>query len=157
MRSVPDNGCGMNQSEFRTFLRPNFSFKDGVSTRGSKGVGAGYLAFGFNHLVVATKQTGNSQQSGLLLNGRRWLDDTAQIVNRPKVTAASEVDKAFNGIDCGTLMTVTLTGDNIRPRNLGYYGATTAEQWMAILRVHTALGGTYLCGKKHQAYGYAWR
>ena len=143
-----DNGCGMNQSEFRTFLRPNFSFKDGVSTRGSKGVGATYLAYGFNHLLVATKQPGNSLQSGLLLNDRRWLDDTAQIVNRPKVTAASELDKAFNGIDCGTLMNVTLTGENIRPRNLGYYGATTAEQWMAILRVHTAIGGVYLCGER---------
>ena len=35
--SVTDNGCGMSQTEFRTFLRPNFSFKDGVSTLGIRG------------------------------------------------------------------------------------------------------------------------
>lgn len=146
--TVIDNGCGMNQAEFRTFLRPNFSFKDGTSTRGSKGVGATYLAYGFNHLVVATKQPHAPIQAGILLDGRRWLDDTAQIINRPKVGPTDAIDPQFARIDCGTLMMVKLVGDNIRPKNLSYYVATTAEQWMAILRVHTAIGGIYLCGQE---------
>jgi hypothetical protein len=149
--TVIDNGCGMNQTEFRTFLRPNFSFKDGVSTRGSKGVGATYLAYGFNSLTVGTKQPGNAAQTGVLLNGRRWLDDTAQIVNRPKVTTVNGIDAVFSDLDSGTLMTVKLEGPNIRPKDLAYYGATTAQQWMAILRVHTSVGGIYLCGDQAPA------
>jgi C4-dicarboxylate-specific signal transduction histidine kinase len=45
--AVMDNGCGMTAEQFRNFRRPNFSFKDGRSARGSKGVGATYLAYGF--------------------------------------------------------------------------------------------------------------
>ena len=53
--SVTDNGCGMSYSEFRSFLRPNCTFKRGWNARGSKGVGISYLAYGFNWLEVATK------------------------------------------------------------------------------------------------------
>ena len=42
--SVTDNGCSMSLAQFKRFLKPNFSFKDGPGTRGSKGVGATYLA-----------------------------------------------------------------------------------------------------------------
>ena len=59
--AVTDNGCGMDETQFRQFLRPNFAFKQGEitrggkgATRGSKGVGATYLAYGFNYLEVAT-------------------------------------------------------------------------------------------------------
>jgi hypothetical protein len=53
--TVTDNGCSMSLPQFKRFLKPNFSFKDGPAARGNKGVGATYLAFGFNHLKVATK------------------------------------------------------------------------------------------------------
>src|SRR5687768_7555991 len=53
--SVTDNGCGMDESQFRQFLRPSFSFKDNRKSRGSKGVGATYLAYGFNQLEVSTR------------------------------------------------------------------------------------------------------
>jgi hypothetical protein len=102
--TVIDNGCGMNAAEFKTFLRPNFSFKDGVSSRGNKGVGATYLAYGFNSLVVATKQPGTDALSGILQNGRKWLDDTKQIVNRPRVSPVTITDPTFINSDCGTLM-----------------------------------------------------
>jgi HSP90 family molecular chaperone len=38
--SVTDNGIGFNHSEFKSFLAPNISFKDGSKTRGHKGVGS---------------------------------------------------------------------------------------------------------------------
>ena len=44
--AVTDNGCGMEEIQFKQFLRPNFSFKSGSSSRGSKGVGATYLGYG---------------------------------------------------------------------------------------------------------------
>ena len=52
--SVTDNGIGLDEKKFTQFLCPDISFKSG-KTRGHKGVGATYLAYGFNFIQVATK------------------------------------------------------------------------------------------------------
>ena len=145
--SVTDNGCAMNLAEFRSFLKPNYSFKDGASTRGSKGVGATYLAYGFNHLEVSSKRSQTEIYAGTIENGRRWLDDSAGIVSRPKVVSSTPSHAPFHSIDRGTSVTLMLKGANIRPANLTYFGATSAEQWMKVLQAHTPLGGVYLCGE----------
>jgi hypothetical protein len=145
--TVTDNGCGMNLSEFRGFMKPNFSYKDGAFTRGNKGVGATYLAYGFNSLTIATKQSEDEDYVGQLKDGRNWIDDTKGIVNRPKVAKGNGLDPQFTPLDRGTSMTLKLSGNNIRPKNLAYFGATTANQWQPILRAHTPLGGIYLCGE----------
>lgn len=145
--SITDNGCGMSLQQFRQFLRPNFSFKDGTTTRGNKGVGATYLAYGFNHLEVATKYE-NKVYCGLLKNGRQWLEDKTETIARPVVTKCEASHDAFYSVDCGTSMTLKLVGANIRPKNLEYVGATTAGQWMKILQVVTPIGGIYLCSEK---------
>jgi hypothetical protein len=142
--SVTDNGTGMNLAQFKQFLKPNLSFK-AVASRGSKGVGATYLGYGFNHLEVATRQSPDTVYSGVLLSGREWLDDSAGLVNRPKVEKSGVTHDPFLAIDKGTSMTLRLMGQNIRPKDLQYFGASTADQWMCILRVHTPVGGIYLC------------
>ncbi|HWR35221.1 MAG TPA: ATP-binding protein [Clostridia bacterium] len=83
--SVTDNGCAMTEAQFRAFLKPGYSFKEGGGTRGSKGVGATYLAYGFNYLEIATKIDGKSACSGVLENGRSWLEDMSNVVGRPRV------------------------------------------------------------------------
>jgi light-regulated signal transduction histidine kinase (bacteriophytochrome) len=50
---VTDNGVGLTQQQFEQFLAPYFSFKSG-DTRGRKGAGATYLAYGFNYIQVCT-------------------------------------------------------------------------------------------------------
>src|SRR5690348_1532125 len=40
--SVTDNGIGFRQEEFKAFICPNISFKEGEANRGRKGVGATY-------------------------------------------------------------------------------------------------------------------
>jgi hypothetical protein len=145
--SVTDNGCGMNPSQFEQFLQPNFSFKDGTTTRGKKGVGATYLAYGFNHLEVATKWEGKVY-SGVLKGGREWLEDKTDTIARPKITYAPVSHIPFYQIDRGTSMTLKLTGPHIRPTDLGYNQAKTADQWLAVLQVKTPLGGIYICGDK---------
>ena len=45
--TVTDNGIALDKDKFEQFLAPNFSFKSG-KTRGHKGVGATYVAYGFN-------------------------------------------------------------------------------------------------------------
>lgn len=146
--SVTDNGCAMSLAEFRSFLKPNFSFKDGDSTRGNKGVGATYLAYGFNHLEVSTKRSRNESYAGTIENGRNWLDDSAGIVTRPKVVTSTTSHAPFESIDRGTSMTLILKGTNVRPRTLSYFGAAGADQWLKILQAHTPLGGVYICGEK---------
>lgn len=143
--SVTDNGYGMNLQQFKSFLCPSQSFKDGVNGRGSKGVGATYLGYGFNHVEVATKQE-DKTYAGILRDGRRWADDTTGTVIRPKVESHIPTNKVFDTIDRGTSMTVRLIGQNIRPKNLGWIGATSAEAWLAVLQASTPVGGIYLCG-----------
>src|SRR5262249_28754838 len=82
----------------------------------------------------------------VLVAGREWLDDAAGVVNRPKVEKNSISHEPFLSIDKGTSMTLRLLGQNIRPKDLQYFGASTAEQWMCILRVHTPVSGIYLGG-----------
>ena len=45
--SVTDNGIGFSREHFQYFLAPMVSFKS-KTDRGQKGVGATYLAYGFN-------------------------------------------------------------------------------------------------------------
>ena len=134
----------MNETEFRQFLRPNFSFKDANSNRGNKGVGATYLAYGFNHLEIATKTHGQ-MYSGVIRKGREWVEDFTGSITRPQVEIIEPTDDNFNAVDRGSSMTIKLEGHSIRPNNLSWVSATTANQWLAILRVHSPLGGIYIC------------
>jgi hypothetical protein len=144
--TVADNGCAMNLGQFKQFLKPNLSFKDGIGTRGNKGVGTTYLAYGFNHLEVATKPSPDAAYAGLLRDGRLWLDDMQGLVSRPAVEPLQTISSVLGGFDRGTSITLKLVGANIRPKNLKYIFAKTAEQWLALFRVHTPIGGIYLCG-----------
>jgi hypothetical protein len=142
---VTDNGCAMDLQHMRQFLRPNFSFKSGSMTRGSKGVGATYLGYGFNSLHISSRFEGKTY-SGVIENGRAWVDDFTGTVPRPRIVAASPQIGPFEDVDRGTSITVRLKGDHIRPRDLAWYQATTAKQWVALLRVMTPLGGIHLDG-----------
>ncbi|RZK98053.1 MAG: ATP-binding protein, partial [Pedobacter sp.] len=85
---VTDNGCGMGLDELRQFLKPNLSFKSGPVTRGSKGVGATYLGYGFNSLQVITRR-GNKSYSGIIQNGR--------CIIRIVLTGNIKIDTYFKG------------------------------------------------------------
>lgn len=142
--SVTDNGCGMEFAEFQMFLKPNYSFKTGNQTRGMKGVGATYLAYGFNDLQVSTKKEGEIW-SGRINRGREWVEDESDEVAIPMFSMASEYLHApFHKIDNGTSVTIRLVGDGIRPKDLTWAGASDAKQWLALLRVHTPLGAIYI-------------
>jgi hypothetical protein len=145
--SITDNGSGMNLVQFKQFMRPNFSFKDSKDGRGCKGVGATYLAYGFNHVEVATKHDGRIF-SGVLRRGREWVEDRSGIIARPKVERINSFHAPFHAIDYGTSMTVSLQGQDIRPKNLSWLSANNAEQWLALLRIMTPVGGIYLCGEE---------
>ena len=139
---VTDTGSGMDAQQFRQFLRPNLSFKSGSASRGNKGVGATYLGYGFNYLQVATSQDGKFF-SGVIENGRNWVDDRTGTIARPRINATA-VPGVLAGVPTGTSIEVRLVGSNIRPKNLAWYQAQTADQWLSLLRILTPIGGIYL-------------
>lgn len=137
--AITDNGIGFKEKEFKSFLAPNISFKDGETSRGNKGVGATYIAYGFDHLQFATK--GNDHEfSGEIKNGRTWVDDSKGIVTRPVVMESNFSEPAFTTTPRGASFKIRFGGKNTRPKDLSWYGATTAEQWLYLLLIKTPLG-----------------
>ena len=148
--SVTDNGCGMDFAEFQMFLKPNYSFKLSDRYRGMKGVGATYLAYGFNDLQVSTKKDGDIW-SGRIERGREWVEGSIGEVEIPMFAMSTDSPhEPFEEIDNGTSVTIRLVGDGIRPKDLAWAGASDAAQWLALLQVHTPLGAIYI--KPDQPY-----
>lgn len=141
---VIDNGVGMDEAQFKFCLRPNVSFKKGVSLRGHKGVGATYLAYGFS-LVKLQSKKGNTATSAVLRGGRNWAEDESGSVPRPRFEQQVFEVPEIAGEQSGTSIEVII-GDTPgeRPRDLGWIGARNAEQWLNVLRIKTPLGGVYL-------------
>lgn len=139
--SILDNGIGFKEKELESFLAPNISFKQGGKTRGNKGVGATYIAYGFYKLVFGTK-TPSYSFSGALEGGRQWVDDEKGIVTRPIVQEYDNSLKKLENIEQGSYFRLHFGGENTRPKDLSWYTANTAEQWLYLLLIRTPLGMT---------------
>ncbi len=137
--SVTDNGIGFTEEKFRVFLCPNVSFKDGKSSRGHKGVGATYIGYGFNYLQIGTKSP-NYKAVVEIKNGRNWIEDSEGKVKKPLVGNSNLIHEVFNSIERGSTFSIKLIGNNVRPKDLTWIGATNASQWRDILLIKTPLG-----------------
>lgn len=136
--TVKDNGIGFSEAQFKTFLSPSISFKNSKNSRGNKGVGATYLAYGFNNLEIETI-TPDFNANTQILNGRMWVDDEDATVARPTVKIVKDKASMLEGIDQGSRFSLKFDG-NVRPKDLGWIGATTADQWKYLLLIKTPLG-----------------
>ncbi|WP_026915922.1 hypothetical protein [Christiangramia portivictoriae] len=136
---ISDNGIGFRQTEFYNFLAPDISFKDGEKTRGNKGVGATYLGYGFNYFQIATK-TPDFNFSGEVKDGRAWVEDTKGLIERPKVKKSEYLHKIFHEIERGSSFVIKFGGEHTRPKNLSYFNASNADQWLYLLLIKTPLG-----------------
>ncbi|WP_181303275.1 ATP-binding protein [Rhodanobacter sp. PCA2] len=135
--SVTDNGVGLDKDQFQQFLAPNFSFKSGQA-RGHKGVGATYVAYGFNSMSVSTK-TPTFSASGRIVNARRWLSDPAPSAN-PKVEPIDELASTdFYGLDRGVSVRVKFD-ESTHPKRLDWIQASEVDAWWKILSIKTGLG-----------------
>lgn len=137
--TVTDNGTGLGKQEFEQFLAPSFSFKSvHGGTRGHKGVGATYIAYGFNYMRISTKSPG-FEATGRIVGARDWLRGKGAADN-PKVEPdVDEPSAVFAGTDRGVSITV-LFDETTTPGKLSWLKADTAEKWMKILSVKTAVG-----------------
>jgi len=137
--SVTDNGVGFERTRFRKFLAPNITFKSGGKSRGKKGVGATFLAYGFNFLQIGTR-TPDFESVVNFAQGRVWVDDNEGIRDRPFAEDAIAEHSAFSQVDRGSTFTLKFIGEGIRPKDLRWFNATTADQWSTLLRLKTPLG-----------------
>jgi hypothetical protein len=135
-----DNGIGMGVNEFRFCFRPNVSFKDRKTSRGHKGVGATFLAYGFSLVRLQSKKEGLAL-AGRLRQGREWSEDEGRIVGRPKFEAMEFDVPELKNEKSGTSIEI-LIGSR-RPQ-LSWLQATTASQWLDVLRMKSPLGGVYI-------------
>lgn len=141
---VVDNGVGMDEEEFLYCFRPNVSFKKDENLRGNKGVGATFIAYGFNYVGIYSKKN-NATYSALFKLGRLWAEDKSGKKPRPTLEQTDFEVKELVDENSGTCIEIQLTGQgNEKPKDLGWHGATTAKQWLDILRIVTPLGGMYL-------------
>jgi len=145
---VVDNGIGMSEEEFRSFLAPAVSFKAGWSSRGHKGVGATFLAYGFSYIGVHTRK-GQNEIAAVLRQGRQWAEDTSGTIPRPKFESKKFAVPELDTDPSGTAFEI-IVGKSAgeRPKDLSWIGATTPEQWFDVLRVKTPVGGIYLDSKE---------
>ena len=136
--TVSDNGTGLSKEKYEQFLAPSFSFKSG-KTRGHKGVGATYIAYGFNYIQLCSR-TLDFVAIGKMVDARKWLTDINPSGN-PKVIPDSQpsIDSWFNEIKSGVSITVKFSKDT-KPNELSWLNANTAEQWRKILSIKTAVG-----------------
>lgn len=140
--TVSDNGVGMDENELRFCFRPSVSFKTRSEARGHKGVGATFLAYGFESIAVWTAKD-NKPLAVRLAHGRVWAESTQSYKSRPKLEDISD-DPAPVHSSPGTTVRVVI-GKYNRPE-LTWWGASSAWQWLEILRIKTPLGGVYLKG-----------
>jgi len=145
---VSDNGLGLDEPRFKQFLCPNISFKtQGKKSRGHKGVGATYIAYGFNDVQVSTK-TNNYKAIGRMLDARRWLDDESPAGN-PQMYSDHETgsfDEDFQSFDTGVSIYIKFDKQT-HPSDLNYYQSTSPDHWFKILKVKTGIGA-YFGNKK---------
>jgi hypothetical protein len=136
--TITDNGIGLDEDKFKLFLAPSLSFKSG-NTRGHKGVGATYVAYGFNYMRISTKVPG-FEASGRIIGAMNWIKSNA-VGGSPKVEPddSKRTDVAFDNNDRGVSITVRFD-ENTHPKKLDWISATTAAQWSKILSIKTGLG-----------------
>lgn len=139
--TVSDNGIGLEEDEYRLFLAPNYSFKDDDGpTRGRKGVGATYLAYGFDYMRASTK-TPNFNAAGEIKGARTWVHSKTDSTSFPLVVADTKNKETpfFDSVDRGVSVTVGFN-ENTTLRELRWLKAYKASTWMKILSVKTAIG-----------------
>lgn len=138
-----DNGIGMDEDQFKYCLRPSVSFKKQADLRGHKGVGASFLAYGFNFMRLQSKRDGK-QLAVILRQGRQWAEDMSGTIPRPKLEAVEFNVPELGNEASGTSVEIKIgQSAGERPRDLAWLGARTAEQWYDVLRIKTPLQASF--------------
>jgi hypothetical protein len=130
-----------DESQFKSFLAPFFSFKS-KKNRGHKGVGATYLAYGFNHIQLCTK-TDSFTAVGKMLNAKDWVEDESPSSRSEVINDMDDpLDKNFDAVDTGVSICIRFDKHTF-PKDLNWVGMNEASAWLKVLRLKTALGAIH--------------
>lgn len=137
--TVTDNGIGIEQGALLTSLVPHMSPKslDPSPTRGHKGVGTTFLAYGHPYFEVRTKVEGGGEVAYRIDGGLGWV--RAAAAGTPphfnRVTTANELDD----LPSGTRVTIGV-GEDTRFGRLKTAQYNKLATWSLVLRTFTAVG-----------------
>lgn len=139
---VLDNGLGMNLNTIKSYyFKPFQSLKtksESTRQRGEKGVGATFLSFGTNKIIIGSKFfEDQSTTIGTLQDGLRWCNEEINLLPMPNVSPVKDSidleDKSH-----GTFIQLFFD-DKTKLKDLSELG-TTIDQWEKLLRLYTAVG-----------------
>lgn len=148
---VADNGIGFEERQFRTFLSPNITFKKQGYSRGNKGVGTTYIAYGFNKTQIYTK-TEQYEKYAYISGGREWINDISNTVEMPCVITIEEKDENFP-YDRGSSFKLFFTSEiGNKIKDFTWLGIDTAESWRFVLLTNTPLGYVHDAVEKHDIF-----
>ncbi|MBS9384107.1 MAG: ATP-binding protein [Dolichospermum sp. BR01] len=133
---VTDNGIGLDEKTFKTFLQPNITFKD-KGYRGHKGVGATYLAYSFNYVQICSK-TPDFKIIARMENAKKWVDNPDEKQFPKMIIDNVPQDTNFNSIDKGVSICIKCDQETF-PRDLSWLQAKDAKNWLYILCIKTGL------------------
>jgi hypothetical protein len=140
---VLDNGIGIPPERLPTVLEPFVSPKrlSLQATRGHKGVGTTFLAYGHPRFEIHTKITGGESVAYEIVGGRAWAT-SAKVSQAPKYQQI-EPSPALQHYACGTYVRMFFDRTTTL-RDISRLQHNTAEMWREILRTNTALGQVVL-------------
>lgn len=136
---VADNGIGFEEKQFKTFLSPNITFKKQGHSRGNKGVGTTYIAYGFNKTEIYTKSE-KYEKYAYISGGRDWIEDSTNTLEMPCVNTIENKDEKFL-FDRGSSFKLYFTNEvGNKIKDFSWLGIDTAESWRYVLLTNTPLG-----------------
>jgi len=138
--SVVDNGRGMTSEYVQRSLAPDVTGKAELflnnRSRGHKGVGLTFLAYGFNFFELESK-TDNEHYKVRIENARQWVENPS-LREFPEATLTPLSDDEGRLRDTGTIVTIQVS-DQTEPRNL-HRSFPNSKYAKTVLESQTAAG-----------------
>ena len=137
---ITDNGIGIEQGVLLEALVPNLSPKsfDPEPTRGHKGVGTTFLAYGHPSFEIRTKVAGASELAYRIDGGLTWTKQSSS-ADTPEFKRATSGESRLGDRESGTQVVIGL-GEGTRFGRLATAQYNKLETWALVLRTFTAVG-----------------
>lgn len=153
---VTDNGRGFPRNEVKRLIAPEYTNKQPLfekqSSRGHKGVGLTYQAYGFDELIIESipRKDGQKPYRLELTGGISWVTDStySDVQDRPEAEI-SEVDPNDLSVDeYGTYVHME-AGEDSSPKNFKRT-LNNPQKTQAMIECLTALGILYPQSESHR-------
>lgn len=151
--TVWDNGVGIESTKLLTALVPHMSPKslDPSPTRGHKGVGTTFLAYGHPEFAIRTKTDGYDEVGYRIVGGLGWVK--GQQTTEPPVFERLHQGDVLQDTTSGTEVKVAV-GEETRFGRLKTAQYNKLDTWSLVLRTFTAVGTLTIGLPSHKRPGW---